>query len=228
MENPLGIDGEMAGEEVPTGSINPLRDLGEDVLGLRMRGQAGGSVGAGRPVGASVEIDKSADVDWFEVAKNFRPIDLNNEEGLRSLEDRGLIEHMGNAREKYKNMMRAESRDTGGDAEWAAAGRELSGVLSDLNDLQMTVQCLVEQTLLNADNIDRLMRGEQPHGYTPVASASEIPAALAENLKTLCGASRSTGRDLEAISTTLREFGRGLTLARRSFEALKPKASTQI
>jgi len=211
MENPFGTDGEECSladeEEVPTGFINPLRDLGEDVLGLRLR--------AARQAGRPVE------------AKKFRPIDLNDEKELENLEDKGLIEHMGDARDKYKKAC-AEPRSTGGDAEWAAAGRELSGVLSDLNDLQMAVQCLVEQTLLNADNIDRLMRGEQPHGYTPVASAGEIPAALAENLKTLCGASRSTGRDLEAISTTLREFGRGLTLARRSFEALKPKASTQI
>lgn len=174
-----------------------LMDLGEDNLAVRMRAGPGA------------------------LQKQYQ-VDLGREENLADLEDKGLMEHMHRARAQLAECVAARAQLPSGESLKAgdtAARRALSALATQLKEQKMALQCASDEAHAQAANVGKLVAGLQPHGYPPIPHPRDI-GTLGPGLAHLEVKMAGVIKDLGDVYAELEGFERGLTLARRDYEAV--------
>jgi hypothetical protein len=216
--------------------------LGEDNYTVRERAKAALKALRMKAAQAAMVSDEEADTDsdsdaesgsdaepeppvkpTFEELRKRHQVDLNDEKHLADLEDPGLMDHMRKARLALAAYESERARLPSSEVlrrDDTTARRALSGVVTQLKEQQMALQCVRDEVILHATNIERLISGTTPHGYPAQPDPKDRDGVLTRNMSYLMKKVSGAGEELSRIIVYLEDFERGLTLARRNYESV--------
>jgi hypothetical protein len=142
-------------------------------------------------------------------------IDLHDEKNVASLEDAGLMQHMAQARLRYR-VSAAKSESV--DRSISRTSQAFSQLMLNVKTQQMAMQIAVDNIILQATNVERIMKHTQPHGYPKLTdSVEEWYDSCFPILKCRL---QAIGDDATQMLTMLNTFESDLTITRTKFAEL--------
>jgi hypothetical protein len=145
----------------------------------------------------------------YDEVKQCHQISLDDEANLLDgLEDQDLKEHMSNARAEFADFEKKRAELPAADLldkSGKDAKRDLSLVMTGLEEQLMTLRCATEEVLRYSGDVQKIAQVTKtaPHGDTIAHLRKKIAA---------------TGGDMERVVSELDKLVRALTVARRAFE----------
>ena len=146
--------------------------------------------------------------------KKMVQVDLNQADKLRDLEDETLVAHMKKRRDELTAA--SASTNTSVSADDIKVRRALSSIMNSMKDQQMSLQCTGDEAFNTVNNINKVLKGEQPHGYPPIDKLETV-----ELLKILAKKIGDIAKSIDATCAAGTIMEQDLTLARRQYENLR-------
>jgi hypothetical protein len=169
---------------------------------------------------ATVNLTEEEERKVYNELKSKHQVDLHDENNLAELEDKGLIDHIAQARRTLAEQEQKKTALPNRDnirARHVHSKLQFSSLVQALESANMNLLCGVEEAFLQGSNTAKIAAGKTPHSFPEVPEEKPVNHGALATLSTkVDGAAKSC----QAASSAIADAVNGIDVLRRECETV--------